>query len=63
MATSTTYFNQFLDVKPTLDELCEHIKVNMKWYKFGLLLKLDTTKLEAIRMMNEDRKLKENEQK
>ena len=45
---SSSYFNQFLNGKPTLAELCEHVRINTKWYKFGVLLKLDTTKLDSI---------------
>ena len=43
----------FLNEKPTLDELCRHVRVDAEWYKFGVLLKLDTIKLEGIRIMNE----------
>ena len=53
-SVSSNYFNQFLNGKPTLDELCEHIRVGTKWYTFGVLLKLDTSKLDGIRVMNED---------
>ena len=49
-----TGFEAFLNEKPTLDELCRHLRVETKWYKFGVLLKLDTSKLESIRLMNED---------
>ena len=44
--------------KPTLAELCEHVRVGTKWYTFGVLLKLDTTKLDSIRVMNEDSSFK-----
>ena len=47
-SVSSSYFNQFLNGKPTLDELCEHVRIDTKWYKFGVLLKLDTTKLDGI---------------
>ena len=47
-------FEAFLNEKPTLDELCRHVRIETKWYKFGVLLKLDTSKLEGIRLMNED---------
>ena len=40
--------------KPSLDELCEHVRVGTNWYKFGVLLKLDTTKLDAIEELNKD---------
>ena len=45
---SSSYFNQFLNGKPTLAELCEHVRINTKWYKFGVLLEVDTTKLDGI---------------
>ena len=48
-----TDFEAFLNEKPTLDELCRHVRVDADWYKFGVLLKLNTTKLEGIRVMNE----------
>ena len=47
-SVSSIYFNQFLNEKPTYNELCEHIRIDTKWYKFGVLLKLDTTKLDGI---------------
>ena len=47
------YFQQFLNEKPTLAELFEHVRVDTKWYTFGVLLKLDTLKLDDIRLMNE----------
>ena len=47
-SVSSIYFNQFLNGKPTLNELCEHVRIDAKWYKFGVLLKLDTTKLDGI---------------
>ena len=53
MAVSSC-FNQFLSAKPTLHELCEHVNIGTKWYKFGVLLKLDTSKLDGIRVLNED---------
>ena len=53
-SVSSSYFNQFLNGKPTIAELCEHIRVGTKWYTFGVLLKLDTTELDSIRIMNED---------
>ena len=57
-SVSSSYFNQFLNGKPTIAELCEHIRVGTKWYTFGVLLKLDTTELDSIRVMNEDTSFK-----
>lgn len=48
MATRDHFFEKILDVKPSLDELCEHIRLGTKWYEFGVLLKLDVKELEAI---------------
>ena len=44
----------FLNGKPSLDELCEHIRVGTKWYIFGILLKLDITKLDSIDQQYKD---------
>ena len=45
---------EVLNPRPPIHELIEHVRIDAYWYKFGVLLKLDTTKLEAIRTMNED---------
>ena len=47
-------FDDFLNDKPTLSELCEHVILGTDWYVFGVLLELDSTKLDAIRLTNED---------
>ena len=39
----------FLNARPTIDELCEHVRIAAKWYSFGVLLKLDTIKLDDIK--------------
>ena len=49
-----TYFDNFLNDKPTLSELCEHVILGTDWYVFGVLLDLDNTKLNAIKEMNEE---------
>lgn len=41
-------FDAFLDGKPTLDELFQHVNICTKWYAFGVLLKLNSTELSAI---------------
>ena len=48
----------FLSDKPTLCELCEHINIGTKWYEFGVLLKLDTVKLNDIKEMDGDVNMK-----
>ena len=45
---------EVLNPRPPIHELIEHVRIDAYWYKFGVLLKLDTSKLEAIRVMNED---------
>ena len=51
--TDDAYFQQLLNERPTVLELIEHVRVGIEWYTFGVLLKLDTIKLEDIRQMNE----------
>ena len=41
-------FEKKLEERPTLDELCEHIHIVDKWHQFGIILKLDPKKLNAI---------------
>ena len=43
-----------MNAKPTIHELCEYVRVHTKWYKFGVLLELNTTELDAIRLMTGD---------
>ena len=50
----SNYFDQFLNGKPTVHELYEHVRVGTNWYKLGVLLKLDIKKLNDIRSLNED---------
>ena len=47
-------FDVILSGKPTLDELCEHVDISSKWYKFGVLLKLKIKELDIIRVDYED---------
>ena len=54
MAVVSTYFDQFLNEKPTVHELYEHVRVGTNWHKLGVLLKLDITNLNDIRSLNED---------
>ena len=51
---SSNYFDQFLNGKPTVHELYEHVRVGTNWHKLGVLLKLDIKKLNDIRSLNED---------
>ena len=38
----------FLDGKLTLNELFQHVNICTKWYEFGVLLELNSAKLDAI---------------
>ena len=54
MAERNISFEEILKEKPALDELCEHIHIGGKWYQFGILLKLDSKKLDDIRRQPDD---------
>ena len=54
MATRNISFEEILEEKPTLDELCEHIRIGSKWYQLGVLLKLNDVKLDDIHRLAED---------
>ena len=54
MAEGNLSFEKILEEKPALDELCEHIHIGSKWYQFGILLKLDSKKLDDIRRQPDD---------
>ena len=41
-------FEEILDEKPTLDELCEYVPINTKWHLMGIQLKLKVKKLNEI---------------
>ena len=54
MATRNQTFEEILEEKPTLDELCEHIRIGSKWYQLGIQLKLNAKKLEDIYKLPDD---------
>ena len=54
MATRNLSFEEILEEKPTLDELCEHICIGSKWYQLGVLLKLNDVKLDDIHRLAEN---------
>ena len=54
MAARDLSFEMLLQDKPTLDELCEHIMIGIKWYQLGIQLKLDVTQLDVIDKENSD---------
>ena len=53
-----TCFEAFLNKKPSLHELYEHVRIGTNWYKLGVLLKLDVIKLKDVRLLNEDSEFK-----
>ena len=46
--------SNYLNGKPTVHELYEHVRVGTNWHKLGVLLKLDIKTLNDIRSLNED---------
>ena len=54
MAAKKLSFEKLFEKKPTLDELCEHIRIGSKWYQLGIQLKLDPKKLEDIHKLPDD---------
>ena len=54
MATRNQTFEEIVEEKPTLDELCEHIRIGSKWYQLGIQLKLNAKKLEDIHKLPDD---------
>ena len=54
MAIRNLSFEEILEEKPTLDELCEHIRIGSKWYQLGIQLKLNAKKLEDIHKLPDD---------
>ena len=47
-------FEEILEEKLALDELCEHIRIGSKWYQLGIQLKLNVKKLEDIHKLPDD---------
>ena len=41
-------FDSFLNEKPTLTELLQHVSISTKWYQFGMLLEINSAKLDYI---------------
>ena len=46
--------SDFLTGTPTVDELHQHVTISTKWYKFGGLLKLNTSDLDNIDQQYKD---------
>ena len=47
-------FEEILNEKPSLAELCEHIPITTKWYQMGILLNLSVKKLNEIEEESKD---------
>ena len=41
-------FDAFLNEKPTLTELLKHVSISTKWYQIGVLLEINSAKLDDI---------------
>ena len=48
-------FEELLDGKPPLAEICEHVRIN-KWFNLGVQLELDDVDLEEIREDGPDKR-------
>ena len=48
MATRAMSFEEILNEKPSLAELCEHVSISTKWYHMGVQLKLNNRRLKEI---------------
>ena len=48
MATGDSSFDDKLNGKPTLAELCKHVPISTNWYIMGTQLELDVKKLNEI---------------
>ena len=55
---TTGDFDAFLNGKPTLAELLKHVSISTKWYQFGVLLEINSAKLDTI-----DKDYKESQMK
>ena len=54
MASRNLSFQKLLEEKPSLYELCKHIRIGSKWYQLGIQLKLNAKKLEDIHKLPDD---------
>ena len=48
MTTRDMSFEEIINDRPSLAELCEHVPVSPKWYQMGIQLELDPRKLNSI---------------
>ena len=54
MSTRSLFFEEIIEEKPSLSELCEHVRIGSKWYQLGIILKLDSMSLERIETLSGD---------
>ena len=47
-------FEEILEEKPTLKELCEYIRIGDAWYQLGIQLDVDHRSLDDIHMVPKD---------
>ena len=48
MATGDSSFDEILNSRPTLAELCKNVPISTNWYMMGTQLELDVKKLNEI---------------
>ena len=48
MAARDLLYEEILNKRPTLDELCELVPISTKWHQMGIQLKLKVRKLNEI---------------
>lgn len=58
MSLNNPPFDEMLQEKPTLDELCENVRIGCKWHQLGIQLKLDATELDSIDEKSRDNSFK-----
>ena len=54
MAVRDLSFEEILEERPTVGELCKDVRIGVQWFQLGILLKLSHYKLECIRMLYGD---------
>ena len=54
MAGRDVSYEDILNGKPSLDELCEHVCISDNWFQMGIMLKLNSRKLNDIEQQQGD---------
>ena len=52
MAVRNISFEEILNEKPTLDELFEQVPISVNWYEMGIMLKVNTKRLDEIEKLS-----------